>query len=130
MTKKSHPAEISGAQRASIGTKTDTTLVPYELVLAAAVGLNYGAVKYDERNFEKGLSYRSLCLSIERHNRAILDNEPFDADSGLPHYVLLASSVAMLCHNIMQGVVIDNRPPPKQGRSIADLAMMALGESA
>ena len=127
MTKKSHAAEISGAQRASIGTKTDTTLVPYELVLAAAAGLNYGAVKYDERNYEKGLSYRSLCMSIERHNRAILDNEPLDEDSGLPHYVLLASSVAMLCHNVMQGVVIDNRPPPKQGRSIAEMAKVRPG---
>ena len=120
-----YAAESTGAMRASIGTKIDTTLVPFELVCAAAAGLLHGEKKYAARNFEKGLSYKSLCGSIDRHNRAIIDGEDLDADSGLPHYVLLASSVAMLCHNVMQGVVIDNRPVPKAGKSAAEIAAMA-----
>lgn len=120
-----YEAEPTGARRESIGTKIDTLLVPFELTVMAAVGLNYGEVKYAARNFEKGLSYRSLCNSIDRHNRAVMDGEEIDESSGLPHLALLASSVAMLCHNVMQGCVVDNRPAPKAGKSVAELAEMA-----
>ena len=122
---KAYAHEITGAMRASIGTKIDVTLVPFELMCAAAMGLLHGEKKYAARNFEKGLSYKSLCLSIDRHNKAIIDGEDIDADSGLPHYALLASSVAMLCHNIMQGVIIDNRPEPKAGKSVSEIAALA-----
>lgn len=103
----------TGAQRQSIGTKIDTDLVPFELIVAAAVGLGLGEHKYAARNFEKGLSYRSLINSLERHCKALKDGEELDADTGIPHYMLIASSTAMLVHNVMQGVVIDDRATPK-----------------
>lgn len=117
--------EVTGAMRESINTKIDTHLVPYELIVAAATGLNYGATKYSARNFEQGLSYVSLLGSIERHCRALMDGEFYDGESALPHFTLLASSVAMLCHNIMQGRVIENLGPPKEGLSISWLAVEA-----
>lgn len=119
---KKYGMSANGAMRENIGTKIDTALVPYEAIVAMAIALNYGADKYAERNFEKGLSYRQLCSSIERHNKAIMDGEELDRDSGLPHFTLLASSIAMLCQNIMQGVVIDDRPEPKKGKGIDVLA--------
>lgn len=70
---KSFGMSASGAMRESIGTKISTHLVPYELTLAAAVGLNYGQEKYDARNFEQGMLATSLLGSIERHNKAIMD---------------------------------------------------------
>ena len=103
----------TGAQRQSIGTKIDTDLVPFELVIAAAVGLGLGEHKYAARNFEKGLSYRSTLNSLERHAKALKDGEECDADTGIPHYMLIASSAAMLVHNIMQGVIVDDRATPK-----------------
>jgi len=116
----------TGAQRESIGTKIDTDLVPYELIVAAAVGLGLGEYKYAARNFEKGLSYRSLINSLERHAKALKDGEEFDKDTGIPHYMLIASSAAMLIHNVMQGVVIDDRAPPKQCLfGVDDLSKMA-----
>lgn len=120
--KKDYGTSSSGAMRESIGTKVDTTLVPYELIIQAAIGLNYGAEKYEPRNYEKGLSYRQLCGSIDRHNRAIMAGELYDQDSGLPHITLLASSIAMFCHNWMQGRIIDDLPPPKEGLTIAQLS--------
>ena len=115
----------SGAARESIGTKIDTDLVPYELMVAAAVGLGLGEYKYEARNFEKGLSYRSLINSIERHCKSLKDGEWEDEDTKIPHYMLIASSTAMLVHNIMQGVIIDDRAPPKKADlSVADLAQM------
>lgn len=112
----------SGGMRESIGTKIDTGLVPYELICAAAAGLNYGKQKYSARNFEKGMLMTSLLGSIERHNQAMKDGEDLDASSGLPHYVLLASSVAMLVHNIVNGIVEDDRPIAKKGMSAGDVA--------
>ena len=108
-----HNTTASGAMRASIGTKIDTDLVPFELTVAAAVGLGLGEHKYAARNFEKGLSYRSLINSIERHCKALKDGEELDKDTGIPHFMLIASSTAMLVHNVMQEVVIDDRAPPK-----------------
>lgn len=122
-----HGTTASGAMRASIGTKIDTDLVPFELIVAAAVGLGLGEHKYAARNFEKGLSYRSLINSIERHCKSLKDGEEIDADTGIPHYMLIASSTAMLVHNIMQGVVIEDRATPKTAQhSVADLA--AIGQ--
>lgn len=120
-----YSAEVTGAIRESINTKIDTALVPFELIVSAAIGLNYGALKYSERNFERGLSYRTLLGSIERHNRAMMDGEFIDGPSNLPHYVLLASSIAMLCHNIMQNRVVENLPPTKDGMSVGYLAELA-----
>lgn len=103
----------TGAMRQSIGTKIDTDLVPFEMIVAAAVGLGLGEHKYAARNFEKGLSYRSLLNSLERHIKALKDGEERDRDTGIPHYMLIASCTAMLCHNVMQSIVIDDRAVPK-----------------
>lgn len=119
----------TGAQRESIGTKIDTDLVPFELIVAAAVGLGLGEYKYTARNFEKGLSYRSLINSIERHCKALKDGEELDKDTGIPHYMLIASSTAMMIHNVMQGVIIDDRAPPKTPtHGIDDLSKIAQAE--
>lgn len=119
----------TGAQRQSIGTKINTDLVPFELVIAAAVGLGLGEYKYAARNFEKGLSYKSLINSLERHCKALKDGETLDPDTGIPHYMLIASSTAMLVHNIMQGVIVDDRAPPKQARlDIGELAELGQKE--
>ena len=121
--KTKHATTASGAMRQSIGTKIDTDLVPFELVVAAAVGLGLGEFKYDARNFEKGLSYRSLINSIERHCKALKDGEELDSDTGIPHYMLIASSTAMLVHNVMQEVIIEDRASPKKPKySISELA--------
>ena len=111
-TVAAHPARETGAQRESIGTKIDTTLVPYDFICAVAAGLNYGVHKYDERNWEKGLHMRDLLNSVDRHNRAIMNGENVDASSGLPHFVLLASSAAMLVSSMMRGIAVDDRPIP------------------
>ena len=115
----------SGALRASIGTKIATNLVPYEAIAAIALGLNYGAVKYEPHNFKKGLSYTQLLESLKRHIAAIERHENIDADSGLPHWALICSSAAMLAHNIMQGVIIEDRPPfdPTKEHDVAEMAL-------
>lgn len=48
-----------------------------------------------------------------------------DNDTGLLHYILIASSTAMLVHKVMQGVVVDDRATPKTPNlSVSDLAAL------
>lgn len=97
---------MTGAKRESIGTKTQTHLVPYEAILAIARGLNYGAEKYGAGNYKLGLSMLDLLMSVERHCRALMNGEWIDGDSQLKHVDMLASSVAVLCQNTSSGAVI------------------------
>jgi len=121
----------SGALRASIGTKIDTTLVPYAMICYAAAGLNYGADKYARRNFEKGFPLSSLLMSIERHTRALMNGEEYDSGlngSQLPHVYLLASSIAMLCENHESGsleIDIIQRKSAIPHRTATDIAIAA-----
>ena len=119
------PSRETGAQRASINSKIDTSLVPFELIAMAAVGLNYGAEKYAPRNFEQGLHMSDLLNSIDRHNRALMAGEAIDEDSDLPHLALLASSIAMLCHNVLSGVVVNDITPRMDNHSVADISECA-----
>jgi Domain of unknown function (DUF5664) len=120
-----HPTNSTGAMRASGGVKIQVNLVPYELVAMAAIGLELGAVKYTPRNFEKGLNAVSTIESIKRHCEAYLAREDNDEDSGLPHEVLICSSVAIFAHNVMQGVIVDDRPEKKLGKTVAEIATNA-----
>lgn len=110
------PAAASGAMREGLSQKIPTHLVPPELIMAAAVSFNFGAVKYEPRNFEKGFPLSSLLNSADRHVRAMMCGEMIDEESGLPHYCMLAASVGMLCHNIMQNVV-EFDIPAREGRN-------------
>lgn len=109
-TKGASGTAVTGAKRESIGTKTQTHLVPYEAILAMARGLNYGAEKYGVGNYKLGLSMLDLLMSVERHCRALMNGEWVDGDSKLEHVDLLASSVAMLCQNVNSGVLIWDLP--------------------
>jgi len=119
------PSRETGAQRASINSKIDTSLVPFELIAMAAVGLNYGAEKYAPRNFEQGLHMSDLLNSIDRHNRALMAGEWTDEDSDLAHIALLASSVAMLCHNVVSGTVVRDIAPRLDNHSVASISEYA-----
>lgn len=108
------PTASTGAKRDSIGNKVSTTLVPYEAIMAMAVGLNYGEKKYGAHNYLKGLPMDDLLNSIERHTRALMAGDLADLESGLPHWCLLASSVAMLVATIERDLSPEKVPPQPQ----------------
>lgn len=47
--------------------------------------LSFGATKYEDRNWEKGLSWSSTIASMKRHLAAIERGEDFDPESLLKH---------------------------------------------
>lgn len=47
--------------------------------------LTFGAIKYDEHNWKKGLKYTEICESLQRHLNAFIDGEDNDPESKLAH---------------------------------------------
>lgn len=47
--------------------------------------LEFGARKYDDHNWKKGLNKREILESMQRHIAALMDGEINDPESGLPH---------------------------------------------
>lgn len=104
----------TGAMRECIGVPYFRQL-PLEALAAGAAALEYGARKYDNRNWEKGLPWQQMIDSLKRHiedferGREIDDAE---GGSGLPHVALIMSSAIMLSASVIRGIGQDDRLPP------------------
>lgn len=60
-------------------------LVHYKSLEPMVRVLEYGAQKYDDDNWKKGLVPREVLECLQRHLAAIMDGETHDPESGLPH---------------------------------------------
>ncbi len=83
------------------GKKFDDEKIRFDLVPAAALEevvkiFTYGAKKYDDRNWEKGLSWGRLFAAIQRHLWSWWKGENIDEESGLPYLAHAACSILML----------------------------------
>lgn len=81
------------AQRFDIGKPRFSLIPPYPLEEVAKV-LTMGALKYSDRNWEKGMKWTRCIDSLERHLNAFKKGENVDPESGLPH-------LAHVCVNSM-----------------------------
>ena len=114
MINKKMPESKTGAQREALG-KQYFRQVPLEAVAAAAAAFEYGAEKYDYRNWEKGLPWQQMIDSLSRHVHDFERGEEFDNGpdgSGLPQVSMIMASAMMLCSSVMRGVGEDDRMPP------------------
>lgn len=60
-------------------------LVDFDALEDMVKVLEFGALKYDDNNWKKGLKTTEVCESLMRHLTAFLAGENNDSDSGLPH---------------------------------------------
>lgn len=84
----------------SKGTKQDSgkprmTLIPVEFMIGLGKALTFGAKKYDDHNFRKGIQLSRLLDAAERHLKLESVGVETDRDSGLPHWAHAAASLAM-----------------------------------
>lgn len=124
---KDYDKSDTGAMREALGLIYKRQ-VPLEAIMAGAIGLEYGAQKYDNRNWEKGLPWQQLIDSTQRHLDAIALREKYDAgDSELPHHILFMSSAMMLVASMIREIGDDNRLPAPDKRAMTpkDLAKWA-----
>jgi hypothetical protein len=68
---------------------------PYaEEMMARA--LTFGANKYSDHNWRKGMAYSRLIASSKRHINSFTDGEDLDPESGLPHLAHAMSCMMFL----------------------------------
>jgi hypothetical protein len=65
--------------------KPRTDLLPSKPLLAVSEVLRFGAQKYAEHNWRKGMDWSRLHGAALRHLLAFADGEDLDPESGLPH---------------------------------------------
>lgn len=90
--------------------KLRPTLIPPGCLLEVLKVLEMGAQKYGEWNWTKGLSYLSVCDSLERHALAFRSGEDKDQESGLYHAAhIIANALFLLYFQITGRIELDNR---------------------
>lgn len=113
------------------GAKYDTNkcrmdLIPAEAEIAEAWVWTFGAQKYGDYNWQKGISYSRLLAAAQRHLTAIKKGELIDRESGLPHAACIRCSMGMLIHFEAQdrGKELNNlQKPLLTGPSWSDTVM-------
>ena len=88
--------EVDGGGMHYSEGKLRMDLIPPLWKRALAEVLTYGAKKYDDHNWLRGMKYSELQGSVERHWLAWQEGEELDAESGLPHLAHMAVDVLML----------------------------------
>lgn len=89
-------------------------LVPPSAIKALASVLDYGAKKYEERNWERGNDYSVPYASLMRHLLAWWCGEDKDPESGLSHLHHVLMNAAMLVEYEENFPELDDRPGVKK----------------
>ena len=83
------------------GTKFDDNklrldLLPPEFEEAVAEILTYGAKKYEDENWRKGIKYKRVYGALRRHLLAWWKGEDYDNETGFSHLWHAACNLAFL----------------------------------
>lgn len=102
--------EAPGGRKSDDG-KARWDLLPLDALEDVAQVLRYGAEKYAERNWERGLSWGRLLAAAFRHLAAWACGQNRDAESGHHHLAHAAACVLMLLSLVKRGRGTDDRSP-------------------
>lgn len=84
-------------------------LVPPDAISGIGHVMSYGAKKYGDRNWEKGIAPSRLLGACLRHLLAWSFGENQDPESGLPHLWHAGASVLMLIATVNRNLAPDDR---------------------
>jgi len=84
-------------------------LIPPELLEEVARVLTYGAVKYSERNWERGMAWGRPFGALMRHMWAWWKGENCDPETGYSHLAHAACCVTFLITYERRGIGKDDR---------------------
>ena len=96
------------AKRFNQGKPRLELLVP-EAIEEEAKVWTFGAEKYGEFNWQKGMSLLTIIASLLRHSFAILRGEDIDKESGFLHAAHIKCNASMLIWNYYHYKKGDNR---------------------
>lgn len=91
------------------GGKPRTDLLPFDALLDVSAVLDYGAKKYAERNWEKGMAWGRLVAALLRHLFDWCRGIELDEESQLPHLAHMACCALMLLALVRRKVGTDDR---------------------
>lgn len=91
------------------GGKSRTDLLAPEFLLAVGDVLRFGAAKYDERNWEKGMAWGRPLGAALRHLLLWAGGQRYDEETGLSHLAHAACNVMFLFVFEQRGVGKDDR---------------------
>lgn len=90
--------------------KVPVELIPWAPVLSMCQVLQFGALKYDDWNWYKGVPMMSLMGSCLRHAFKWICGEDNDDESGLPHLAHMMCNCTFILQFILEGrKELDNR---------------------
>lgn len=103
-----------GKASATGGYKADTMKLRMELIDPIAMEglagvLTFGAQKYGDRNWEKGIEWTRIFGSIARHLNAMQKGEDYDPESGMPHCDHLLTNAMFLSRFFRTHKNLDDR---------------------
>lgn len=99
----------------TVATKFDNDkprmdLIPPELLESVAAILAFGATKYGDRNWEKGMDWSRPYSALLRHLLAWWGGEDNDPETGKSHLWHVATNAAFLVAYEERKIGNDNRP--------------------
>jgi len=103
-------ATLAGEQGAKqLANKIPVELLPWLPIMAIAQVLQFGALKYDDWNWYKGLPITTCVASCFRHLMKFMLGEDTDDESGLPHLAHAGCNILFALQFFLEGRG-DNRP--------------------
>ena len=92
------------------GEKVRLDLLPADPIIDVGKVLTYGAKKYSERNWEKGLAWSRCYGAALRHLLAWHKGETTDPETGLNHLAHAACEILFLLEFSRTHPELDDRP--------------------
>jgi hypothetical protein len=91
------------------GGKIRPELLPFPSLESVSAVFAYGANKYADHNYRKGMAWSRLLGAALRHLFRWACGEDIDAESGHPHLAHAGCCVLMLLDAQAQGLGVDDR---------------------
>ena len=85
------------------------SLVSWKALEPMVKVLMFGAKKYDDNNWKKGLKYTEVCESLQRHMNAFIDGENNDKESKLYHIGHIMCNAMFLSYMFLFRKDMDDR---------------------
>ncbi len=106
-TKPTNPKDAIGSKKVPL-----ISVVPQRVLAEVSLGMLDGACKYARHNY-RGVGVRASVYvdAAGRHLAAWWEGQDIDPDSGLSHITKVISSLMVLRDSMLQGNVVDDRPP-------------------
>ena len=109
--------------KAKIGaTKAPLGVVPFSMMVYAAMQMHNGAGKYGRHNYRAtGVGAQIYFEGLMRHAIAWWNGEELD-EEGVPNLAGMAANLAIICDGMAHGYMHDDRPPSVDMRKLFDQA--------